>query len=66
LIDQLLIKGEEVKLYLELIPERLFTKRTESSRLQEINPPFDTQNMPKNANDKVFTGLIQQIENFVL
>lgn len=49
LIDQLGIKGEEVELFLKLIPVYLFTKSTESPKLQEINPIFDAQNMPKNA-----------------
>jgi len=62
----MLIKGEEVKLFLKLVPVRLFTKSTESSKLQEINPTFDAQNMPKNANNKVFAGFIQLFENIIL
>src|SRR5665648_427922 len=42
----------------------LFTKSTESSKLQEINPTFDAQNMPKNANNKILSGFIQLFENF--
>jgi hypothetical protein len=52
LIDQPGIKGEELELYRKLVPVSLFTKSAESSRLQEINPTFDAQNMPKSANNK--------------
>jgi len=66
LIDQLPIKGEEVEFLLKLVPVRLLTNRSETSKLQEINPTFDAQNMPKNANNKILSGFIQFFENFVL
>src|SRR5665647_51908 len=65
LIDQLPIKGEEVEFLLKLVPVRLLTNRSETSKLQEINPTFDAQNMPKNANNKVFAGFIQLFENII-
>jgi len=43
----------------------LFTKSTESSKLQEINPTFDAQNMPKNANNKILSGFIQLFKNLI-
>jgi hypothetical protein len=58
LIDQPGIKGEEVELFRKLVSVCLFTKSTESSKLQEINPTFDAQNMPKNANNKISSGFI--------
>jgi hypothetical protein len=64
LIDQPGIKGEEVELFRKLVSVCLFTKSTESSKLQEINPTFDAQNMPKNANNKISSGFIQLFENF--
>src|SRR5659263_76701 len=64
LIDQLGIKGDEIELFRKLVPVCLFTKSTESSKLQEINPTFDAQNMPKNANNKILSGFIQLFENF--
>jgi hypothetical protein len=51
LIDQLFIKGEKAELLLKLIRVGLLTKRTELPKLQEINPNFDGQNMPKNTNN---------------
>ena len=62
----MLVKSEGVKLYLKLVPGGLLTKRTKPSKLQEINPIFDAQNMKKNTNDKIFSGFIQFFENFVL
>jgi len=37
LIDQLLIKGEEIKFFLKLVSIRLLTKKAEPSKLQEIS-----------------------------
>jgi len=63
LIDQLGIKGKEIELFRKLVPVCLFTKNTESSKLQEINPTFDAQNMRKNANNKILLGFIQLFKN---
>ena len=62
---RLLIKGKEIKFFLELISICLLTKKAEPSKLQEIYPTFDAQNMPKNANNKVFAGFIQPVKNFI-
>jgi hypothetical protein len=62
LIDQLLIKGEEVKFFLKLISIRLLTKRAEPSKLQEIYPTFDAQNMPRNGNNRVFAGFTELLK----
>ena len=42
---------DNIKLCLKMIPVSLLSKRTESSKLQEIYPTFDAQNMPKNDNN---------------
>jgi hypothetical protein len=65
MIDQLLIERKEIKSLFKLISISLLTKRTEPSKLQEIYPTFDAQNMPKNANNEVFAGFIQSIKNFI-
>jgi|GEM_PF-3695356 hypothetical protein len=59
LVFQLLVEGKEIELLRKLVPVRLFTQGAEPAKLKEIQLTFDAQNMPKNANDKIFSALIE-------
>jgi hypothetical protein len=63
LVDQMLIERKEIKFPFKLNSIGLLTKKAKPTKLQEIYPTFDAQNMPKKANNKVFAGFILPVKN---
>jgi hypothetical protein len=53
----MLVEGHKIELFFKIVPIGLFAHATKTSKLKKVNLTFDAQNMPKNANYKIFSGL---------